>query len=162
MRAKKQTQFVLYFPWCLCPHLSHSSKGYGGISKSYTECPKIYRKSVLHLLKYRFVVYFSRRSTYLRKILGHSVVEDFLCQTFRRGKASCLVIIHNSIHVEYQKWTLKFYSMIEQKKSPLNSGQQKHTLKNYSVTFSKEPFWYVQNITILLRSEHNHSGTFRT
>ena len=31
-----------------------------------TECPKIYRKSVLHLLKYRFAVYISRRSTDLR------------------------------------------------------------------------------------------------
>ena len=31
-----------------------------------TECPKIYRKSVLHLLKYRFAVYLSRCSTDLR------------------------------------------------------------------------------------------------
>ena len=28
-----------------------------------TECPKIYRKSVLYLLKYRFAVYLSRCST---------------------------------------------------------------------------------------------------
>ena len=26
----------------------------------YTECPKIYRKSVLHLLKYKFPIYLSR------------------------------------------------------------------------------------------------------
>ena len=32
----------------------------------YTECLKSYRKSVLHLLKYRFVVYLSRCSTDLR------------------------------------------------------------------------------------------------
>ena len=31
-----------------------------------TECPKIYRKSVLHMLKYRFVVYLSRCNTNLR------------------------------------------------------------------------------------------------
>ena len=31
-----------------------------------TECPKIYRKSVLHLLKYIFAVYLSRCSTDLR------------------------------------------------------------------------------------------------
>ena len=38
-----------------------------------TECTKIYRKSVLHLLKYRFAVYLSRCSTDLHYILGHSV-----------------------------------------------------------------------------------------
>ena len=38
-----------------------------------TECPTIYRKSVLHLLKYRFTVYISRYSTHLRQILRHSV-----------------------------------------------------------------------------------------
>ena len=32
----------------------------------FTECPKIYRKAVLHLLKYRSSVYFSRCSTDLR------------------------------------------------------------------------------------------------
>ena len=31
-----------------------------------TQCPKIYRKSVLHLLKYRIAVYLSRSSTDLR------------------------------------------------------------------------------------------------
>ena len=38
-----------------------------------TECPKIYQKSVLHLLWYRFAVYLSRYSTDLQYILGHSV-----------------------------------------------------------------------------------------
>ena len=38
-----------------------------------TECPKIYRKSVLHLLKYTANLYLSRGSTDLRYILGHSV-----------------------------------------------------------------------------------------
>ena len=49
---------------------------------SGTECPKIYRKSVLHLLKYRFKVYLSRCSTDLRYILGRSVFMiffSFLC-----------------------------------------------------------------------------------
>ena len=32
----------------------------------HTVCPKIYRKSVLHLLKYRFAVYLSRCSTDLQ------------------------------------------------------------------------------------------------
>ena len=32
----------------------------------FTECPKIYRKSVLHMLRYIFVVYLSRSSTDLR------------------------------------------------------------------------------------------------
>ena len=32
----------------------------------HTECPKSYRKSVRHLLKYRFVVYLSRCRTDLR------------------------------------------------------------------------------------------------
>ena len=36
------------------------------------ECPKIYRKSVLHLLKYTANLYLS--STDMRYILGHSVV----------------------------------------------------------------------------------------
>ena len=39
-----------------------------------TECPKIYRKSVLHLLKYTANLYLSRCSTDLRYILRHSVV----------------------------------------------------------------------------------------
>ena len=38
-----------------------------------TACPKSYCKSVLHLLKYTANLYLSRCSTYLRKILGHSV-----------------------------------------------------------------------------------------
>ena len=38
------------------------------------ECPKSYRKSVLHLLKYEFGAYLSRYSTDLRYILGHSVL----------------------------------------------------------------------------------------
>ena len=38
-----------------------------------TECPKFYRKSVLYMFKYRFVVCLSRCSTDLPKILGHSV-----------------------------------------------------------------------------------------
>ena len=42
-----------------------------------TECPKIYRKSVLNLLKYRFAVYLSRCSTDLRKIFGHPVDGNF-------------------------------------------------------------------------------------
>ena len=33
---------------------------------SYTDCPKIYRKSLLRLLKYRFALYLSRFSTDLR------------------------------------------------------------------------------------------------
>ena len=33
-----------------------------------TECPKIYRKTVLHLFRYRFAAYLSRCSTDLRKI----------------------------------------------------------------------------------------------
>ena len=32
-----------------------------------TECPKIYRKSVLHLLKYKFAAYLSRCCTDLKK-----------------------------------------------------------------------------------------------
>ena len=32
----------------------------------HSKCPIIYRKSVLHLFKYRFSVYLSRCSTYLR------------------------------------------------------------------------------------------------
>ena len=39
-----------------------------------TECPKSYRKSVLHLLKYTANLYLSRCSTDLRYILGHSVL----------------------------------------------------------------------------------------
>ena len=31
--------------------------------RKYTECPKIYRKSVLHLLMYKFAVYLNRCST---------------------------------------------------------------------------------------------------
>ena len=38
-----------------------------------TECPKINRKSVLHLLKYTENIYLSRCSTDLRLLLGHSV-----------------------------------------------------------------------------------------
>ena len=38
----------------------------------HTERPKIYRKSVLHLLKYRFDVYLNSCSTNLWYILGHS------------------------------------------------------------------------------------------
>ena len=38
-----------------------------------TECPKIYRKSLRHLLKYTATLYLSRCSTYLRYIFGHSV-----------------------------------------------------------------------------------------
>ena len=37
----------------------------------HTECPKMYRKSVLHLLKYRVTVYLNRCSADLRQILGH-------------------------------------------------------------------------------------------
>ena len=36
------------------------------IHSVYTECPKIYRKALLHLLKYRFAVYLTRCSTDLR------------------------------------------------------------------------------------------------
>ena len=38
-----------------------------------TKCPKIYRNSVLHLLKYTAILYLSRCSTDLRLLLGHSV-----------------------------------------------------------------------------------------
>ena len=38
-----------------------------------TECLKIYRKSVLHLLKHAANLYLSRCRTDLRLILGHSV-----------------------------------------------------------------------------------------
>ena len=38
-----------------------------------TECPKIYRKSILHLLRCTANQYFGRCSTDLRFILGHSV-----------------------------------------------------------------------------------------
>ena len=39
-----------------------------------TKCPKMYRKSLLHLLKYRFAVYLSRCSTDLRLNFGtHSM-----------------------------------------------------------------------------------------
>ena len=54
-----------------------------------TECPKIYRTSVLHPLKYRFVVYLSRCSTELRYILGHSV----LFQTFSVCLSTFLSVI---------------------------------------------------------------------
>ena len=43
------------------------------IQQAVHNCPRIYRKSVLHLLNYRFVVYLSRCSTNLWSILGHSV-----------------------------------------------------------------------------------------
>ena len=43
----------------------------------YTKCLKSYRKSVLLLLKYRFPVYFSRCSTYLQSIFGHSVYKHY-------------------------------------------------------------------------------------
>ena len=46
------------------------------MSESITECPKLYRKSVLPLPNYRFAVCLSSCSTYLRLILGHSVAED--------------------------------------------------------------------------------------
>ena len=39
-----------------------------------TECPKFYRKSVLHLLKYTANLHLSRISTDVRQIFGHSVV----------------------------------------------------------------------------------------
>ena len=39
----------------------------------HTEFPKMYRKFVLHLLKYTANLYLGRRSKYLRYILGHSV-----------------------------------------------------------------------------------------
>ena len=40
-------------------------------TKLNTECPKIYRKSVLHLLKYNVNLYLNICSTDLRYILGH-------------------------------------------------------------------------------------------
>ena len=43
----------------------------------HTECPKIYRKSILHILKYTTNLYLSRCNTILRKILGHSVAIHF-------------------------------------------------------------------------------------
>ena len=49
--------------------------------KKTTECPRSYRKSVLHLLKYAANLYLSRCSTYLRYIFGHSVVSVF-CKSF--------------------------------------------------------------------------------
>ena len=44
-----------------------------GLDCIYTECPKINRKSVLHLLRYTENIYLSRCSTNLRQLLGHSV-----------------------------------------------------------------------------------------
>ena len=52
-----------------------------------TECLKIYRKSVLHLLKHGFAVYLSRCSTDLRYILGHSVGILFRCSPREPGTA---------------------------------------------------------------------------
>ena len=39
----------------------------------HTECPEIYRKTILHLLKYAADLYLSRCSTDLLQFLGHSV-----------------------------------------------------------------------------------------
>ena len=47
------------------------------LCNKHTECPKIYRKSVLNLLKYITNIYLSICSTDLRYILGHSV---YICQ----------------------------------------------------------------------------------
>ena len=41
-----------------------------------TECPKIYQKSVLHLLKYTTNLYSNKCSTDLRYILGHLVFQS--------------------------------------------------------------------------------------
>ena len=40
----------------------------------HTACPKIYRKSVLHLIKYTANLYLRRCNTDLRFIFGHSVL----------------------------------------------------------------------------------------
>ena len=45
----------------------------GSGSDQHTECPRINRKCVLHLLKHRCAVYLSRCSTDLRLLLGHPV-----------------------------------------------------------------------------------------
>ena len=53
-----------------------------------TECPKIYRKSVLHLPEHRFALYLSRCSTDLRQILGHSVA-TVQCENIQVIDSSC-------------------------------------------------------------------------
>ena len=58
---------------CISVHRS----GYSGQRLQGTECPKIYRKSVLQLLKYRSAIYLSDCSTNLQELLGHSVREHF-------------------------------------------------------------------------------------
>ena len=40
--------------------------GHSLLSAGHTECPKIHRKSVLHLFKYKFAVYLTRCSTDMR------------------------------------------------------------------------------------------------
>ena len=52
-------------------------KEFPGITRITTECPKIYRKSVQHLLEYTANLYLSRYSTDLRYIFGHSVVQFY-------------------------------------------------------------------------------------
>ena len=61
--------------WCpfarsnggVCVHLTNCQMAAQyRLASYYTECPKIYRKPVLYLLKHRFAVYLSRCSTDLR------------------------------------------------------------------------------------------------
>ena len=69
----------------------------------YTECPKINRKSVLHLLKHTEDIYLSRCSTDLRLLLGHSVVREGRIYSGRyrpvRWGLCCYVLSAHSTHV---------------------------------------------------------------
>ena len=79
-------------------------------AKIITECPKIYRKSVLHLLRYRLAVYLSLCTTDMRKILKfwdrqyvhrRSELDNLIClRNFCTSKAvSNLLFILNRRHV---------------------------------------------------------------
>ena len=46
----------------------------------HTKCPKILRKSVLHLLKYTANLHLSRCRSDMRYVLGHSVSSIYCCQ----------------------------------------------------------------------------------
>ena len=59
MLAVLEARFIILLPVRLLELM--------GKSVDTTECPKIYRKSVRHLLKYRFAVYLNRCSTYCGK-----------------------------------------------------------------------------------------------
>ena len=53
--------------------------------KLVTECPRINRKSVLHLLKYTENIHLSRCSTDLRLLLGHLVSRFAFRDQFQPG-----------------------------------------------------------------------------